>query len=58
MILNQETPPPTREEKAALLEVLRAIRQIHHGYIQVIIQDSKVVQIDRTEKTRLTSQVK
>ncbi len=36
-----------------LTKVLEAIKSIKYGYVQVIVQDSKVVQIDRTEKTRL-----
>jgi hypothetical protein len=34
-------------------QVVEAIRSVRHGVVQVIIQDSRVVQIDRTEKRRL-----
>lgn len=34
-------------------EIIRAIRNIQHGFVQIIIQDSRVVQIDRTEKKRI-----
>lgn len=34
-------------------EVLRAIREIRYGSVEVIIHDSKIVQIARTEKVRL-----
>lgn len=44
----------TNEEERVLKEVLRALRQIKHGYIQLVLQDSRVVQIDKTEKLRLT----
>jgi hypothetical protein len=44
----------TREEVGVLEEVLRALRQVRHGHVQIIIQDARVVQIDRTEKVRLT----
>ena len=40
-------------EEAVLREVLAAIRRVRHGYIQVIVQDGKVIQIDTTEKKRL-----
>ncbi len=40
-------------EDKVLTKVLEAIKSIKYGYVQVIVQDSKVVQIDRTEKTRL-----
>lgn len=42
----------TKEEAAVFGEVLKALRQITHGYIQLVVQDSKVVQIDKTEKVR------
>jgi hypothetical protein len=41
------------EEAGVLREVLSAIRHIRHGHVQIIIQDARVVQIDRTEKIRL-----
>lgn len=40
-------------EKQLLLRVLDAVKSIKYGYVQITIQDSKVVQIDRTEKIRL-----
>ncbi len=42
----------TKEEAAVFGEVLKALRQITHGYIQLVVQDSKVIQIDKTEKVR------
>jgi hypothetical protein len=33
--------------------ILRAIREIRYGSVQIVIQDSKVVQIDKVEKLRL-----
>lgn len=44
----------TAEEEEVLAKVLEAVRQIKFGYIQITIQDSRVVQIDRTEKQRLS----
>ena len=34
-------------------EIVRAIRNIRHGFVQIVIQDSRVIQIDRTEKKRI-----
>lgn len=45
--------PLTREEEVLLRQVLAAIRQIKHGHVQIVVQDSRVVQIDKTEKFRL-----
>jgi hypothetical protein len=41
------------EEHNALEAVLRAVRRIKHGSVQVIVQDGRVVQIDTTEKVRI-----
>jgi hypothetical protein len=47
-----ETEPSTKE-RVVLAEVLRALRRVRHGSVQIILQDSKVVQIDTLEKKRL-----
>jgi hypothetical protein len=44
---------PTAEEQLVLREVLAALRATSHGTVALIIQDGRVVQIDRTEKKRL-----
>lgn len=44
--------PVTPQEAEILGKVLQAVRQIKFGYVQLTIQDGKVVQIDRTEKYR------
>jgi len=43
----------TAEEQHVLREVLAALRSTSHGVVSLIIQDGRVVQIDRTEKKRL-----
>jgi len=43
----------SQDEAKVLHQVLQAVRQIKYGYVQLTIQDGKVVQIDRTEKQRL-----
>ncbi|HSP56545.1 MAG TPA: YezD family protein [Dehalococcoidia bacterium] len=48
-----ETTAVSRREKEILAEVLRAIRRVGHGYVQVIVQDGKAIQIDTMEKKRL-----
>jgi hypothetical protein len=35
-------------------EIVRSLRNLQHGLIQITIQDSRVIQIDRTEKKRIT----
>jgi hypothetical protein len=44
---------PDPREQAVLHEVLVAIRRVQHGYVQVIVQDGKAIQIDTMEKKRL-----
>jgi len=41
-----------KNEEELVLEILKALRSIRYGYVQIIVQDSKVVQIDKTEKIR------
>lgn len=41
------------EDTRLVRQILAAIRGIRHGQVQIIIQDSRVVQIDKTEKLRL-----
>ncbi len=34
-------------------EIVRAVHGIQYGQVQIIIQDSRVIQIDKTEKKRI-----
>lgn len=43
------------EIDSALLKVRQALGKIHYGAIEIIIHDSKVVQIEAREKIRLTN---
>jgi hypothetical protein len=43
----------SHEEERVLAEVLAAMRAVRHGYIQLTVQDARVIQIDTTEKHRL-----
>lgn len=42
----------TAEEKRVLQSVLAAIRRIRYGYVQIVLHEGRVVQIDRLEKER------
>ena len=48
-----ETTLPTEQEQAVLDEVLKALRSVRFGYVQITLQDARVVQIDTLEKKRL-----
>ena len=52
MEMVQDTADFKESEKKLLLQILEALRSIRYGYVQIIVQDSKVVQIDKTEKIR------
>ena len=39
--------------RRAMQEILRAVKNVQFGSVEITIHDSKVVQIDRTEKLRL-----
>ena len=42
------------EEERVVRALLAALRRIRHGSVQVVVQDSRVVQIDTVEKMRFT----
>ncbi len=48
-----ETHEPPPVDSQIVREIIRAIQSVRFGHVQVIIQDSRVVQIDKTEKLRL-----
>jgi hypothetical protein len=41
------------EEERVVRALLAALRRIQHGSVQLVVQDSRVVQIDTVEKVRL-----
>ena len=47
-----DTEKELKDENIAK-DIVRAAKGIKFGYIQVIIHNSKIVQIDKTEKIRL-----
>jgi hypothetical protein len=57
--MSQETRVrPERADRAAsppipVDEIQRAVESIRYGVVQLIIQDGRIVQIDKTEKIRL-----
>jgi len=47
------TDPLASRDEAVIDEIRKAIRSLRFGTVQVIVQDGRVVQIDKTEKIRL-----
>jgi hypothetical protein len=50
--MERNVPHLGKEDERLLFQILKAIKSIRYGYVQIIVQDSKVVQIDKTEKVR------
>jgi hypothetical protein len=46
--------PDFSDENEVVRQIIEAVRSVRFGQVQIIIQDSRVVQIDKTEKIRLT----
>ena len=44
---------PTAKKMLPITAVQQAIASIQFGVVQIIIQDGRIVQIDKTEKIRL-----
>ena len=50
---HQARNPDPIDEGEIVRQIIEAIRTVRFGQVQIIIQDSRVVQIDKTEKLRL-----
>lgn len=48
-----ETPPARVPPRLPIETIQEAVESIRFGVVQLIIQDGRVVQIDKTEKIRL-----
>ena len=47
---------PRAESEAQVLEAIReALRQLRYGTVVIVVHDGEVVQLERTEKTRLVA---
>ena len=51
----RQTPVSSEEEELRRVEreILRSLREIRFGSIEIVIHDGRVVQIERREKVRL-----
>lgn len=39
-------------EKVPVEQIVSAVRSVRYGLVEIVIQDSRVIQINRTEKIR------
>jgi hypothetical protein len=53
--IQASTPPLvlSSDEELVVKAILDALRRIKHGSVQLVVQDSRVIQIDTVEKRRL-----
>ncbi|TAK35360.1 MAG: DUF2292 domain-containing protein [Chloroflexota bacterium] len=47
----------TKDQETVLRATLQALRTIRYGAIQLIVQDGRVVQIEKMEKIRLPQKI-
>lgn len=49
-------PPDNKQQSAGWLELVRQnVQSLRFGVVQIVVHNSRVTQIERTEKTRLQS---
>ncbi|MEI8063782.1 MAG: YezD family protein [Verrucomicrobiota bacterium] len=48
---------PTEDEVAWLAIIKRQVKSIHFGVVQIVVHNDRVVQIERTEKIRLSDKI-
>lgn len=41
------------KEEKLISQISQALKSIHYGYIQITVQDAKVVQVEKVEKFRI-----
>ncbi len=50
----QPTKGPSRSvNDIPIDEIVDALKHVRHGYVQIVVQDGKVIQIETHEKKRL-----
>lgn len=50
--LTTDADPPDALPEQLILALTRTLQQIRYGVIEIIIQDGKIVQLNKTEKIR------
>lgn len=56
MNLHLNLTPNSQLDPALLKEIVSALQEIHFGSIEIVIHDSRVVQIERKEKIRFDAE--
>ena len=50
---SRSVDPGVSADDEIIRQVIEAIQSVRFGQVQIFIQDSRIVQIDKTEKVRL-----
>jgi hypothetical protein len=51
---NKTKPAPSADERPGWLDVVRRqVGSLRYGVVQIVVHDSQVTQIDKTERVRL-----
>jgi hypothetical protein len=53
---NINEPIPEYYNGFPIREIIKAVESVSYGYVQIIVQDHKIIQIDKTEKIRIKGQ--
>lgn len=51
--LEERDRPADEQSPEVALEILRAVKEIRYGSVEVVVHEGKVVQIERKEKIRI-----
>lgn len=50
----KHSPEPTPDDAEVVRRILRSLAGLEYGSVEIIVQDSKVVQIERTQRSRFS----
>jgi hypothetical protein len=53
---NEKGRPPSAQDPKALEQISEALAELSHGRLTVVVQDGRIIQLERTEKVRLPPQ--
>jgi hypothetical protein len=57
--MSQVIPPPDHEAEPEWVRLVREkVESLRYGVVQLVVHDGRVMQIERTEKTRLAPGVR
>ena len=55
---NRDNEKNKGDDEMIIPHIMQAVKSIRYGYVQIVIQNSKIVQIEKTEKFRFDKENK